>query len=84
MLRSGLSAEDARKRIHDLVTALFRNIPSGVGSKRKDLRLTPKELSRVLQKGVHWAVENGYASSEDVAHTEAEGSIPGADPDRVS
>ena len=84
MLRSGLSAEDARKRIHDLVTALFRNIPSGVGSKSKDLRLTPKELSRVLQKGVHWAVENGYASSEDVAHTEAEGSIPGADPDRVS
>ena len=83
-MRSGLSAEDARKRIHDLVTALFRNIPSGVGSKRKDLRLTPKELSRVLQKGVHWAVENGYASSEDVAHTEAEGSIPGADPDRVS
>ena len=84
MLRSGLSAEDARRRIHDLLTTLFRNIPSGVGSKRKDLRLTPKELSRVLQKGVHWAVENGYASSEDVAHTEAEGSIPGADPDRVS
>jgi tRNA-splicing ligase RtcB len=84
LLRSGLSAEDARKRIHDLLTALFRNIPSGVGSKRKDLRLTPKELSRVLEKGVRWAMENGYASSEDVAHTEAEGSIPGADPDRVS
>ena len=29
-------------------------------------------------------MEKGYASSEDVAHTEAEGSIPGADPDRVS
>ena len=84
MLRSGLSAEDARTRIHDLLTTLFRNIPSGVGSKRKDLRLTTKELSRVLEKGVQWAKENGYASSEDVAHTEAEGSIPGADPARVS
>jgi len=38
----------------------------------------------VMEKGVRWAVEKGYASSEDVAHTEAEGSIPGADPDRVS
>jgi tRNA-splicing ligase RtcB (3'-phosphate/5'-hydroxy nucleic acid ligase) len=39
------------KRIHDLVHGLFQNIPSGVGSKRKDLRLAPKELSRVWKKG---------------------------------
>lgn len=66
------------------MTVLFRNIPSGVGSKRKDLKLAPRELSRVLEKGARWAVENGYGSSEDVAHTEAEGSIPGANPDLVS
>lgn len=66
------------------MTALFRNIPSGVGSKRKDLKLTAKELSRVMEKGSRWAMENGFASSEDVAHTEAEGTIPGPDPERVS
>jgi tRNA-splicing ligase RtcB len=37
-----------------------------------------------MVKGARWAMENGYGSSEDVACTEAEGSIPGADPDRVS
>jgi tRNA-splicing ligase RtcB (3'-phosphate/5'-hydroxy nucleic acid ligase) len=55
-----------------------------VGSKRKDLKLASRELSRVLEKGARWAVENGYGSSEDVAHTEAEGAIPGANPDLVS
>jgi tRNA-splicing ligase RtcB (3'-phosphate/5'-hydroxy nucleic acid ligase) len=66
------------------VAALFQNIPSGVGSKRKDLKLAPKELSRVLEKGVRWTIENGYGSPEDAGHIEAQGCIPGADPDRVS
>jgi tRNA-splicing ligase RtcB len=79
-----LSVDDARKKIHDLVDALFVNIPSGVGSRRKDLKLNPKELAKVLKKGVPWTLERGYGSSEDSAHTEAQGCIPGADPDRVS
>jgi len=83
-MRSGLSAEDGRKKIEDLLAVLFKNIPSGVGSRRKDLKLTTKELSRVLEKGARWAMENGYGSSEDVNHTEAGGWIPGADPARVS
>ena len=68
----------------DIVTALFRNIPSGVGSKRKDLKLTPRELSRVMEKGIGWSIENGYGFPEDEEHTEAQGCIPGADPDCVS
>ncbi len=64
--------------------ALFVNIPSGVGSHRKDLKLNPKELAEVLRKGVRWTIERGYGSSEDSDHIEALGRIPGADPDRVS
>jgi tRNA-splicing ligase RtcB len=79
-----LSADDARKKIYDIVDALFVNIPSGVGSHRKDLKLNPKELAEVLRKGVRWTVEHGYGSSEDSDHIEALGRIPGADPDRVS
>jgi tRNA-splicing ligase RtcB (3'-phosphate/5'-hydroxy nucleic acid ligase) len=66
------------------VTALFQNIPSGVGSKRKDLKLAPKELSRVMEKGVRWTIEAGYGSPDDADHIEAQGRIPGADPDCVS
>jgi tRNA-splicing ligase RtcB len=79
-----LSADDARKKIQDIVHALFRNIPSGVGSTRKDLRLTPKELSRVLEKGAQWTLEHGYGSEADTDHIEAHGCIPGADPVWVS
>jgi len=79
-----LSADDARKKIHDIVHSLFRNIPSGVGSTRKDLRLAPKELSKVLEKGALWTLEHGYGSEADTDHIEAQGCIPGADPACVS
>jgi tRNA-splicing ligase RtcB (3'-phosphate/5'-hydroxy nucleic acid ligase) len=66
------------------VTALFQNIPSGVGSKRKDLKLGQKELSRVLRKGAQWTIENGFGSPEDMEHIEAQGCIHGADTACVS
>jgi len=83
-MRSGLSREDAEKKIRPLVEALFRNIPSGVGSQRRDFKLIPKELAKVLRKGAEWAIEHGFAEPEDIAHIEAQGCIPGGDPERVS
>jgi tRNA-splicing ligase RtcB len=83
-LRSGLSRDDVQKRIHPLVETLFHNIPSGVGSRRKDLKLTPKELAKVLKRGVQWALSNGWGSQEDLTHIEAQGCISGADPELVS
>jgi tRNA-splicing ligase RtcB len=83
-MRSGLSRKDVLPRIHELVDVLFTNIPSGVGSRRKDLKLSLKELARVLREGVRWALRNGFGTEEDLEHIEANGCIPGADPDRVS
>lgn len=83
-MRSGLSREDVQRMIQPLVDALFRNIPSGVGSHRKDLKLGPQELARVLEKGVRWAVERGYGSALDMEHIEAGGCIDGADASLVS
>ncbi len=79
-----MSADDGRSKIYDIVNALFVNIPSGVGSRRKDLKLHPKELADVLRKGVRWTLERGYGSSEDADRIEAQGCISGAEPDRVS
>ncbi len=83
-MRSGLSREEVQKMIHPLVDALFRNIPSGVGSQRKDLKLGPQELARVLEMGVKWAVQRGFGSASDMEHMEAGGCIPGADAALVS
>jgi tRNA-splicing ligase RtcB len=84
LLRSSLSREDVLEKIHELVAALFNNIPSGVGAHRKDLKLSQGDLAKVLTEGVRWAVGRGFGSPEDLAHIEAGGCIPGADPDRVS
>jgi len=83
-MRSGLSRMDIESKVRELVEALFTNIPSGVGSHRKDLKLNREEERRVLKRGARWAVEKGFGSSEDLDHIEEHGCIEGGDPDRVS
>ena len=61
-MRSGLSRTEIQGRMKELVDALFVNIPSGVGSHRKDLKLGREEQRKVFIKGARWAVENGFGS----------------------
>ena len=83
-MRSGLERKEVSGHIRKLVETLFRNIPSGVGSKRKDLRLSKAELKKVLVKGVGWAVKQGFGLEEDPEYIEERGCIQGADPDLIS
>ena len=83
-MRSGLERKEVSGHIRKLVETLFRNIPSGVGSKRKDLRLSKAELRKVLVKGVGWAVKQGFGLEEDPEYVEERGCIQGADPDLIS
>jgi tRNA-splicing ligase RtcB len=79
-----LSVDETRSRIKEIIDNLFTNIPSGLGSRRKDLKLSKDELKRVLKKGAGWAVEKGYGSQEDLTFIEDEGHLDYADPDTVS
>ena len=83
-MRSGLSRTEIRGSVRELVDALFVNIPSGVGSHRKDLRLNRDEQRQVFRKGARWAVDRGYGTGEDLEHIEEKGCIEGADPEEVS
>lgn len=83
-MRSGLSRSEVEGRMKELVEALFVNIPSGVGSHRKDLKLNREEQRRVLIEGAKWAVARGFGRAEDLDHIEERGCIEGADPDCVS
>ena len=83
-MRSGLSRTEVQGRVRELVDALFTNIPSGVGSHRKDLKLGREEERRVFVKGARWAIERGFGSEEDLEHIEERGCLGGADPDSVS
>ena len=83
LLRSNLSEQMVRSKLKDLVTDLFSSIPSGVGSKGA-VKLSHSDLDEVLVKGVNWAIDNGYGSSNDSDVCEENGQISNADPNEVS
>jgi tRNA-splicing ligase RtcB len=84
LMRSGLSRNDIEDKIDDLVDALFVNIPSGVGSQRKDLKLNAENERNVLLRGAKWAVDQGYGTQEDIEYIEDRGCILNADPQFIS
>ena len=84
LLRSGLPADALVPRMKELVDALFRNVPTGVGSERRELRMDRKKLRRVLQDGAREAVASGFGEAADLDHIEEGGVIAGADPAQVS
>ena len=83
LLRSNLTEQTVRSKLKDLVTDLFGSIPSGVGSKGA-VKLNHSELDEVLVRGVNWAIDNGYGSSNDAEVCEENGQIQNADPNKVS
>ncbi len=84
LMRSNLQRQDIQEHLRDLVAALFRNIPCGVGSQRSDLRLSNKNEQQVLVKGAQWAVSQGYGTQADLGHIEDYGCLAGANPDVIS
>jgi len=82
-LLTGLTRDEILPVLESLIDRLFRVVPSGVGSEGK-IRLSPDKLDDVLTGGAQWAVEMGYGLPEDLAHTEEQGRLEGADPSCVS
>ena len=84
LVRTNLHDSDLdAKKIKDIVDEMFRNVPSGLGSKAK-VRLSGKELEDVLRLGAQWAVEHGYGWEEDVEYMEENGCLKDADISKVS
>jgi len=83
LITTALVASEVRPRIKELVLALFRNIPTGVGS-RGEIRLSAKEQRNVAAEGASWAVKKGMGTEEDLERTEDQGVMKGADPGAVS
>ena len=84
LLRTKLHRDQVTCCMEDLVNTLFNNIPSGVGSRRQDFKLTGSAFKKVLKDGTRWAVQEGFGEASDLDHIEAGGRIEGADPDLVS
>jgi tRNA-splicing ligase RtcB len=83
LIRTDLTEDEVRPRLAELIGALFRAVPSGVGAKGF-VRLSDEEFDRVMVDGAGWCVARGYGWPEDLERTEARGCLPGADPATVS
>jgi len=84
LVTTGLDAGDLRPRLHEATAAIYRAIPSGVGSGGAVPRLSGAELAEVLAGGVGWAVRRGFrAAGDDQARCEEGGCLAGAEPGAV-
>jgi len=83
LIRTDLTEKDVKPKIKEIVETLFKNVPSGVGSKGK-IRLQPGQIDEVLDHGAEWAVENGYGWERDLKHLEENGKMETSDSSCVS
>jgi tRNA-splicing ligase RtcB len=84
LLRTDLHIEEIRKELDILLKILFQNIPTGLGSSRKDFRATKEQMRKLCESGAEWIVKQGFGLKEDLKHIEDNGIIEGADYDRIS
>jgi len=83
LMTTQLDAHEIRPLIKDLVSALYRDIPSGVGS-TGTIHLSKKDEAKVAVQGAAWAIKNGLGDPEDLQRTEDHGTMQGADPSVLS
>jgi len=83
LLRTSLCEAEVRPRINELINALYRNVPSGLGSEGK-IKVSQNEMNQLMVEGARWAVKRGLGSEEDLKVTEEYGCLSGADPNKIS
>ncbi len=83
LMTTKLAADDISSHVKEMVYALFKGIPTGVGS-TGELRLSKKMERDVAVQGALWAVNQGYGTPVDLERTEDRGTLPDADPSVLS
>jgi tRNA-splicing ligase RtcB len=84
LLRTELEWEaEVRPRIREVVDALGRHIPRGVGTKGR-MRLSRGEVEKVLLEGVRYPLSRGVGTERDAEFCEDRGVLEDARPEEVS
>jgi tRNA-splicing ligase RtcB len=84
LVATDLSAASLGSRLPEVVAALQRAIPAGLGSRQRGQALEPARLDRVLSEGAHAALAMGFGEPGDLSRIEDQGRLDGADPAQVS
>lgn len=83
LLVSTIQYEEIKDQIPNLIEALFRQVPSGVGSSGQ-IKLTPEGMKNVLEKGIPFIISRGYGQEDDIQACEENGQLSSADASMVS
>jgi tRNA-splicing ligase RtcB (3'-phosphate/5'-hydroxy nucleic acid ligase) len=84
LLAAPFSADELGDRREALVHEISRAAPAGAG-REGGIEVRGHKLDRVLTQGPRALLEDhGIGTPDDVARTESEGCLPGADPDKAS
>ena len=84
LITTNMTEQDIRPKLVELTSIIFSNVPCGLGSRRKDFRVTVHELERLMTEGVQWVIDQGLGWPEDAEHCEEKGCMENANPDKVS
>jgi len=83
LIKTDLTYNDVKPKLHELVDALFKKVPAGVGS-RGFVHLDAPTFRKVVEEGSEWCIANGYGWNEDLENTELGGREKDADNNTVS
>jgi tRNA-splicing ligase RtcB len=84
LLSTTLTEQDVRPKLAQLAESIFKNVPSGLGSRRKDFSVSSRDLDQLVTEGVQWLINKGLGWPDDAQHCEEGGHMANADPERVS
>ncbi len=82
LLTTNIPIKEFIKKRKEILHDIKRTIPSGVG--RGGEKCSKETIKEVLVKGSEWALEKGFATKEDLEHTEENGRMKGVNPEDVS
>jgi len=83
LLLSDYTEEEIKPYLDRLADEIWRQVPSGLG-KGREIKLSNKEMDKVLEQGVPYLIEKGYGEKEDIENCEEKGRMKEGDPSCVS
>ncbi len=89
LVKTNLTLQDVKPKVKELTDLLFKMVPAGVGAtayqEPKEITNIPEsKFKEIVEVGVKWAVENGYAWEQDLERIEEHGGVSYADFSKVS
>jgi tRNA-splicing ligase RtcB len=89
LIKTNLTLKDVKPKVKELTDLLFKMVPAGVGAtayqEPKEIANIPEgKFKEIVETGVKWAVDNGYAWKQDLERIEEHGGVSYADFSKVS